>query len=133
MCLYTKQSEGFITKDDIVCYKVMSKKFFGARARFRNFRYWRYIKYKTNIDFIRFGHINCIEAGFHSYQKLEIAKRLCLKYMGLYIYECIIPKGSIVFKGNDIFNRTYDDNFLSVDDTMQYVSNQIIIKKRIVE
>lgn len=137
MCLYTKQSEGFITKENIVCYKIMFKKFFGAFARFRKFRYWKHIKYKTNIDLIKLSRINCIESGFHSYQKLETAKRLCFKdnilyIYGLCVYECIIPKGSIVFKGDDIYEHTYGDKFASVDDSMQYVSNQIIVKRRIV-
>lgn len=133
MCLYTKQSEGFITKEDIVCYKIMFKKFFGACARFREFRYWKHIKYKTNINFIKLNYINCIEEGFHSYQKLETAKHLCFKNCGLHIYECIIPKGSIVFKGDDIYKHTYDYKSVSVNDTMQYASNQIIIKKEIFE
>lgn len=126
MCLYsTNQPQ--IAKEDIVCYKWLTKRLLFTTSPFRWFNYFRYRKYKTKLTFMRlisYPFIDEYNQGFHSFQSIEAAQKSPFSFCdNAHIYKCIIPKGATYVKGDQFIDKEGN-----IDDTQQYVSNQIIIK-----
>lgn len=115
MCLETTQKRAKIAKEDIHCYKIMVVKNTHIKSVYQEYRY--YInKLETISKFgvrkYNWGTIE-INEGLHAFLIIDKPKRLAYLYNGV-IYNCIIPKGSKYYIGND-------------DDI---VSNQMIITGR---
>jgi hypothetical protein len=111
MCFYSEDVKKKIATKNIVCYKTgkswgfLRKKF---KSEYKNFKY-RFNKcYSTELG-ITGSKAIWIDSGFHSYRYEHM-----LYYYSPFNVKCIIPKGA-----------TYYEN------SGEYVSNQIIIKKRI--
>ena len=145
MCLITDQVEPIIAANDITVYKVLQTK--GLWAMVHTFKYKLRTLFQTEIKTSReyvtgdsHAHYEIVKKypdycgingpvglisygeGFHSYESFHrtlkcidnISSCYFTKFYG--IYECIIPAGS--------------EYYTSVGGT-EFVSNQIIIKKKI--
>ena len=121
MCLYTKQTEPEIAKEDIICYKFYVRydetlfspyqesraPEIGIVANTELGRSYRPTDIGSYIhNFLGFKRI---DKGFHSFKTLEEVEREVNKYkreFDLVIFKCIIPRGSSYYKG--IFNDRYE-------------------------
>ncbi len=119
MCFHLKNDNDKkrIAKKNITCYKVLGVSDRGNLiSEHRSFRYKPGILYKSRIGKPHYSSGFCyyfIDRGRHSYSNYIEAKKNCGYYQ--IIYMCIIPKGS--------------EYYYNPDDC-EYVSNQIIVKKR---
>lgn len=129
MCFYVPKNQRVKTaEEDITCYKIVTKEF---SSLFQNFMYkWNkqysiknfpeYHNITNNIFALSFRfdlhfHNRIINEGFHSYIDEDYTSTLTtLLRDDNKIVECIIPKGSKYHFNLD-----------------EYVSNSIIIKRRI--
>lgn len=130
MCWYNEEGTIFkhlIAAEDILVYKVIMS---GLYSQCRKFKYERNKLYKQDIP-LRVEQKGCrfiINRGYHSYSSLNTACVECYTYSLLnlssdiirqnhhmFIYDCIIPKGSVYYYNSD--NHTI-------------VSDQIIIKEK---
>jgi hypothetical protein len=113
MCFIKENNELLTAKKDIICYKYIYKNLVSSVREFQYelnkkyyIRFWRL----KNLFYVfnNYDEINdkFIFIGFHSYHLTN--------HMPKVNYECIIPKGSKYYKNCE-----------------QYVSNSIIIKKKI--
>lgn len=121
MCLYTKQTEPKIAEEDIICYKfyirdneILFSPYQESRApeigivantelgkSYRPTDIGSYIH-----NFLGFKRV---DKGFHSFKTLEETKHEVNGYwnnLGLVIFKCIIPRGSLYYKG--IFGDRYE-------------------------
>ena len=120
MCLYTKQICPAKARKDIVCYKVFVE---GVRLTTPIVGHKIENPHYTGVPFLmddsdkdkpnnrrsnnmvcKFGVGPIGKGMIHAYQNVECAK-LARDFFGLYAslktYECIIPKGTLYFKGTD--------------------------------
>lgn len=140
MCLVTEQEKPETIKKDLIVYKSLTVTEKGRlMSAMYEFRYELNVLYKAKItsdcvfDYFADGiasrkydllgrssdvlkeklkHFNHIHEGFHSMESVKRAKGI---WMETKIFECLIPKGSKVYK----------------DATGLIVSNQIIIVKQV--
>lgn len=134
MCLILdKNSVRTVAYTDIVVYKMVTKvtrtikqSFFGFiqsetfyRSPFYRFDYEKDVVYCGKLRKLVSPYSGdlTVEDGFHSYARLEDAKRNTGPY-GI-VVKCIIPTGAEFFKGTGI------------DQTPQYASNKIMIKEEV--
>lgn len=114
MCLYTKNREPFLAKEDIVCYKVLIKtkipcvyKTPVTRTRFTKFPLIKK-NFKAEGDRrvveipLSVGVCFEISVGFiHTYKDIEYTKH-CVNYSlcrdNYVIFKCIIPKGTYYYE-----------------------------------
>lgn len=127
MCLILENdATKIITHVDIVVYKVVervrtrvgqSDVFY--RSPFYRFDYEKDVVYCGKLRKLVSPYSGdlTVEDGFHSYERLEDAKRNTCP-CGI-VVKCIIPAGSEFYKG------------CGIDGTPQYASNQIIIKEEV--
>jgi len=114
MCFYSTDVKKRIASIDIVCYKTgkswgfLRKK---LKSEYRRFQY-RFNKcYSTELGITdKYSKAISIDSGFHSYRYIH----MLIFHHTAFNVKCVIPKGA-----------TYYEN------SGEYVSNQIIIKKRI--
>jgi len=108
-----KDNIPLIAEKDIICYKIVFKKFLGLyyKSLYRRFVYHHYKLYKCTFDVYPALNSNYmkVEAGFHSYKDRDIA----IYNLDVYenrgiIVKFIIPKGSKYY-----------------ENAREYVSNQI--------
>lgn len=134
MCLILdKNSVRTVAYTDIVVYKVVTEAKRTVKQSFFGFiqseTFYRspYYLFEYEKDVVYYGALEkatCIysgnrtvDQGFHSYARLEDAKRNTGPY-GI-VVKCIIPTGAEFFKGTGI------------DQTPQYASNKIMIKEEV--
>lgn len=120
MCLYTKQTEPEIAEEDIICYKFYrrwNKILFSPYQESRapeigivvNTELEKSYRPTDNGSYIHnllgFKRVN---KGFHSFKTLEEIKHKVNGYrnLDLVIFKCIIPRGSLYYKG--IFGDRYE-------------------------
>ncbi len=138
MCLITEQKTPLIAEEDVIVYKVLETR---LRSYFKYFQYTQNELFETQIREIEKGktwvstcsldgdyltakynvfrvgdlynnpNLICLKYGFHSCISIEVAKKIS----GVFIYECVIPKGSEYYK----------------DEVGFLISNKIIIKELI--
>lgn len=115
-----------IAEKDIICYKevIRTKDKNIYLSRFRKFKYEIGMHYyQTGTKFIYevemfYGRLN-ISRGIHSWVKNPISKKFKSQLKKFHIdnytiLKCIIPKGSIYFKG--IFGDYVSDNLIVVEE-----------------
>lgn len=127
MCLILENdATKMITHTDIVVYKVVTRRRTRSmksdmfyRSPFYLFDYEKDVIYcgKLRISVNILSGDRTVEDGFHSYERLEDAKRNTCP-CGI-VVKCIIPAGSEFYKG------------CGIDCTPQYASNKIIIKEEV--
>ena len=134
MCLILeKDSVRTVAYTDIVVYKVVTEvvrtvkqSLFGFiqsetfyRSPYYLFEYEKGVTYYGALEKSAciFSGNRTVDQGFHSYERLEDAKRNTGPY-GV-VVKCIIPAGAEFFKGTGI------------DRTPQYASNKIVIKEEV--
>ena len=123
MCFYArKPATVFVAQEDIICYKVLNKHY--NKGEYES-TYQGYI-YKHNVinpvvPLIERPHpdridLVCIDAGYHSYTSLKIAREHASYNNYRVVVRCIIPKGA-----KYMFDPSWNHE--------EYVSNQIILKR----
>lgn len=120
MCLILdKNSVRTIAYTDIVVYKVVTESETFYRSPYYLFEYEKGVVYYGALEksTSTYSGNRTVDQGFHSYARLEDAKRNTGPY-GI-VVKCIIPAGAEFFKGHGI------------DFTPQYASNKIMIKEEI--
>lgn len=134
MCLILeKDSVKTVAHTDIVVYKAVVKVQHTIKQAFCGFMhsetYYRSLFYDFDYekDAVYCSELRqtaslytrrpIIEQGFHSFARIEDAKRSAENYFA--VVKCIIPAGSEFYKGQGI------------DFTPQYASNKIIIKEEV--
>ena len=102
MCLTSIHRNIKTAKEDIHCYKLLEVRNTHLISPYKKYRWYinKLVKLSTlNKD--EYGHIN---EGLHAYLENYSFKRKLLsywRYNPVIIYNCIIPKGSKYYLGND--------------------------------
>lgn len=109
-----------IATEDIIVYKFMRK---DLCSYIQDFSYKLNILYKTTFSYkgLKYNLLypwprisrDEIYRGFHSYATIKKCLWHKPGFRGIYVYECIIPKGSVYYRN---------------ECKQEIVSNQIIIK-----
>ena len=137
MCQYSETNKLKKTEEDIVCYKVCIKMFLDEE-RFMSptigFKYKIRESYSMDkseiLEKIRkiriFDDVNCYEItkGFHSYENLSDAEshasRTTLIPLTPVILRCIIPKGSYIMRGTEMFVPSIVSNQITIKEIVCY-------------
>ena len=145
MCMYIKNQDikPLIAEEDITCYKVMIREDNGQLiSMVKDFPYELNKTYHSEIGLRNFttllkGYIiSTVEEGFHSYKDIKNATLdyVCYLSGGTVMVKCIIPKGSIYYKGYNTITK--DITTCSTMEEVEkfyayetYVSDSIIIKE----
>jgi len=151
MCLYLKEAKLNVAKKDIKCYKVIMRRnpspVYTTPCRFAPIVFnavttAKRENHRVKVDafdkcVLKFSPFLMIGDGaIHSYKSLTEAKRSAKRfsvsnpYTEYAVAECIIPKGTPYYEGNDIIKCDYVDDAVEVlIDNKQYASHSIIYKE----
>ena len=143
MYIKNQDIKPLIAEEDITCYKVMIRDDNGQlTSMIKNFPYELNKSYHSEIGLHKFktpskGYvINTAEKGFHSYKDIKNATSdyvYCDIEQGKVMVKCIIPKGSIYYKGYGTITKYFAEcsTMEDLEDSYAcetYVCDSIIIK-----
>ena len=106
MCLLVN-TEYKIAKEDIICYKVLYKSNYSGKLYSPYVTFWWELNKLTKADGKPYIHIiegqkkKIMRGYFHTFKTIKGAKSLkeCLCCCGVFIYKCVIPKGTKYWEG----------------------------------
>lgn len=122
MCLRltTTPHVPIITKEDILCYKVLREHAERTISSFYYNHFWRLGVVDENhqpLQLDRYSGVIYIHGGvYHSYKNKDDAVEFWRTHnVNIGVYECIIPKGSRIYYGvDDAERRCFGSNKLKV-------------------
>ena len=133
MCLYTKQTEPEIAKEDIVCYKYygvlkecgrtkLMSPYRGAPAPDLNEVAHTDLDETSKVFCRGNTNYNIVDKGFHSFKNFDDIKEE-LTYIGemadIIVFKCIIPKGSKFYLGIFKYFLSYCSDQIKLINTVE--------------
>lgn len=131
MCLYTKQTEPEIAKEDIVCYKYygvlkecgrtkLMSSYRGAPAPDLNEVAHTDLDETSKVFYWEDKKYNIVDKGFHSFKNLDdIKEELIFRDMDFVAFKCIIPKGSKFYLGIFKYFLSYCSDQIKLINTVE--------------